>query len=187
MPTDPLDQLRLPVAPLEPRQGFTNDLRRRLISELAPLLPAYYQQEVTAMTVNTDLVAVAPTVTVALSCGDARGMIQWLTDVLEFRVGALHDDPGGGVGHAVLSWRTGNIFVSTRHGIWGTTGPTTICLAADDPAEVDRLYDKARAAGAEIVEELNDTDYGSHEFGVRDQVEGNFWVIGTYRPQAAEG
>ena len=43
---------------------------------------------------------------------------------------------------------------------------------------------RAKAAGAEIVRELSDTEYGSHDFGVRDP-EGHIWSFGTYRPQAA--
>ena len=37
------------------------------------------------------------------------------------------------------------------------------------------------AAGAEIVMDLHDTDYGSREYMVRDP-EGNLWSFGTYRP-----
>ncbi|MFE1170818.1 VOC family protein [Streptomyces sp. NPDC058773] len=44
----------------------------------------------------------------------------------------------------------------------------------------DELCARARAAGAEIIKELTDTDYGSREFGVRDP-EGNLWWFGTYR------
>lgn len=137
------------------------------------------------MTTETET-APAPTVTAALACDDAQGMIHWLADVLEFRVAALREEPGGEVAHSVLSWRTGNLYVSSRpSGAWGTTGPTIICLAADDPSEVGRLYEKARAAGTEIIQELHDTDWGSHEFGVRDPVEGNLWAVGTYRPPVA--
>jgi uncharacterized glyoxalase superfamily protein PhnB len=35
-------------------------------------------------------------------------------------------------------------------------------------------------AGVEVLQELHDTDYGSHEFGVRD-ADGNLWTVGTYR------
>lgn len=129
----------------------------------------------------------APTLTPGLACDDAHGLICWLVDLLEFQVAELHEEPGGGVAHAVLSWRTGNLFVSSRHpGLWGQVGPATICLAKDDPAEIDRLYQKALAANAEIVEELTDADYGSHQFGLRDP-EGNLWAIGTYRPPLAPG
>lgn len=126
----------------------------------------------------------APTLTPSLACDDAHGLIRWLVDLLEFQVAEPHEEPGGGVAHAVLSWRTGNLFISARHP--GRAGPSTICLAKDDPAEIDRLYQKALAANAEVVQELTDADYGSHEFGLRDP-EGNLWAIGTYRPSLAPG
>jgi RNA polymerase sigma-70 factor (ECF subfamily) len=47
MPADPLDQLRLPVAPLAPRALFAADLRRRLLAELAPVLPDRLQEDPT--------------------------------------------------------------------------------------------------------------------------------------------
>ena len=46
--------------------------------------------------------------------------------------------------------------------------------------DVDAHCARAQAAGAEIVETLADTDYGSREFSVRD-VEGNR-SFGTYNP-----
>jgi uncharacterized glyoxalase superfamily protein PhnB len=48
---------------------------------------------------------------------------------------------------------------------------------------VDAHYERARAAGAEIVRELKDTEYGSREYACRD-LEGNVWSFGTYRPTA---
>jgi uncharacterized glyoxalase superfamily protein PhnB len=36
------------------------------------------------------------------------------------------------------------------------------------------------AAGAEVLQPLHDTDYGSRDFAVRDP-EGNRWSFGTYR------
>jgi uncharacterized glyoxalase superfamily protein PhnB len=50
-------------------------------------------------------------------------------------------------------------------------------------ADVDAHHARAKAAGAEIVRELQDTDYGSREYSVRD-LEGHLWSFGTYRPQA---
>ncbi len=49
-------------------------------------------------------------------------------------------------------------------------------LVTDDP---DGLYARATAAGAEVIRELNDTDYGSRDFSVRDP-EGTIWSFGTY-------
>jgi uncharacterized glyoxalase superfamily protein PhnB len=123
----------------------------------------------------------APTITVALTCDDPHVLIRWLTDMFDFELAEIHETPDGGVAHARLSWRTGNIFLSSRHGVWGQSGPSILCLAADDATEIDRLYARAKAAGSDIIEDLNDSDYGSHQFGVRDP-EGNMWSVGTYRP-----
>ncbi|HUF02532.1 MAG TPA: VOC family protein [Gaiellaceae bacterium] len=49
-------------------------------------------------------------------------------------------------------------------------------------ADVDGHYERARSAGAEIVRELKDTDYGSRGYMARDS-EGNLWSFGTYRPE----
>jgi hypothetical protein len=48
--------------------------------------------------------------------------------------------------------------------------------------EVDAHYDRAKAAGAEIVVELRNTEYGSREYSARDP-EGHVWHFGTYLPE----
>ena len=54
-------------------------------------------------------------------------------------------------------------------------------MVVDDP---DELHRRASGAGAKIVRELEDMDYGSREFSARD-VEGNLWSFGTYDPNTA--
>lgn len=49
--------------------------------------------------------------------------------------------------------------------------------------EVDALHARAKAAGAHIVRELEDTDYGSRDFSAYDP-EGFLWHFGTYYPTA---
>ena len=70
---------------------------------------------------------------------------------------------------------------SVRPGSEPTRG--SIYVVVDEP---DSLFQRARAAGAEVVRELQDTDYGSREFGVLDP-EGNKWHFGTYQPFATDG
>src|SRR5699024_12752761 len=53
-------------------------------------------------------------------------------------------------------------------------------------ADSDAVYGRATAAGAEIVMEMHDTDYGDHGFSVRDP-EGNVWSVGQYRGQPMPG
>ena len=49
--------------------------------------------------------------------------------------------------------------------------------------DTDAHYERAKAAGAEILEEPHDKDYGSRDYTARD-LEGNVWVFGTYDPFA---
>jgi uncharacterized glyoxalase superfamily protein PhnB len=52
-------------------------------------------------------------------------------------------------------------------------------VAVDDP---DAHCEQARAAGAEIVQEITEQEYGSREYAARDP-EGHTWSFGTYRPK----
>jgi uncharacterized glyoxalase superfamily protein PhnB len=88
----------------------------------------------------------------------------------------------GTVHHAEL--RFGNGIV-----MFGSAGPKMsstrgnggdVYVVITDP---DEHCARARAAGAEIVREPFDTDYGSREYGARD-LEGNGWSFGTYQPFA---
>ena len=56
--------------------------------------------------------------------------------------------------------------------------PISIYITIEDP---DAHHAAARAAGATVVRELEDMDYGSREYSVRDP-EGNLWSFGTYDP-----
>jgi uncharacterized glyoxalase superfamily protein PhnB len=54
-------------------------------------------------------------------------------------------------------------------------------LAFSALAAAVRRCQRARAAGAEIIVEPHDTDYGSRDYAARDP-EGNVCSFGTYRP-----
>ena len=55
-----------------------------------------------------------------------------------------------------------------------------LCVRIEDP---DGHFQRASAAGAEILRELKDEDYGSRGYMAKDP-EGNVWYFGTYRPGA---
>ncbi len=55
------------------------------------------------------------------------------------------------------------------------------CLIVSD---ADGIYATAKAAGAEIVTDLAEMDYGGKAFSCRDP-EGHLWSIGTYDPWEA--
>ena len=124
----------------------------------------------------------APQVWPTLRANDARALIRFLVDVVGFEETIVHAD-GDVVHHAELSWPLGGgiMLGSARNDPddqWplqpGTCGSYVV---VDDP---EALFDRVRAGGAEITDELHDTDYGSRDFAIRDP-EGNRWSFGTYR------
>lgn len=51
---------------------------------------------------------------------------------------------------------------------------------------VDAHYERARSAGARIIEELNETAYGERQFGVLD-LEGHPWLFSTHAKDVSPG
>jgi uncharacterized glyoxalase superfamily protein PhnB len=115
-----------------------------------------------------------------LTYRDAHAAIDWLCATLGFERHAVHAGDDGTVLHAELRLGDGIVMLgSDRDDSPFRTGRTVVYAAVDD---VDALYERARAAGARILRELADTDYGSRDFAVEDP-EGNAWSFGTYRPE----
>ena len=131
-----------------------------------------------------------PTVWPAFRARDARGLIRFLVDAFGFEeTVAWGDQPDGSgevVVHAQLSWPLGGgvMLGSVRDdGAWTPSPGTAACYVVTD--QPDALFERAVAAGAEVLQPLHDTDYGSREFAVRDP-EGNRWSFGTYRGEPRE-
>jgi uncharacterized glyoxalase superfamily protein PhnB len=121
-----------------------------------------------------------PTVWATLLAVDAPGLIDYYVDTFGFVVAARYDD-GDTVAHAELLWPEGSgglMLGSHRPGsAWSREpGSAGIYVVTSDP---DALFERVAARGADVVRPLNDTGYGSREFGVRDP-EGNLWSFGTY-------
>jgi uncharacterized glyoxalase superfamily protein PhnB len=124
----------------------------------------------------------APTCWPTLRARDARGLIRFLVDAFGFQETAVYGD-GDVVQHAQLSWPEGGgvMLGSVREGgpgDWNVpAGSAGVYVVTADP---DALHARATSAGATLHRPLEDTDYGSREFAVRDP-EGNLWSFGTYR------
>jgi uncharacterized glyoxalase superfamily protein PhnB len=129
-------------------------------------------------------VAPAPQVWPTLRAADARAMIRFLVDVLGFEETVTYSD-GSTVHHAELAWPLGGGIMLGSAGQapddgWPLRpGSFGAYVVVEDP---DRLYQRVQAAGAQVTQELHDTDYGSRDFAIRDP-EGNRWSFGTYRGQ----
>ena len=123
-----------------------------------------------------------PTVFPTLSYDDAQAAIDFLTAAFGAERHAVYDDGKGTIVHAELRLGNGIVMLgSARPDASATRGKGGgIYVVVEEP---DAHCARARDAGAEIVRDLNDTDYGSREYGARDP-EGNAWSFGTYQPFA---
>ena len=120
---------------------------------------------------------------------DAPAAIEWLCNSFGFKKHVVYPGENGTISHAELTFGNGMIMlgsareegygklVSTPAKLNGATTQSAYIIVTD----ADALYERVRAAGAEIVRPLNTTHYGSREFSCRD-LEGHLWNFGTYDP-----
>ena len=118
---------------------------------------------------------------------DAPAAIDWLCDVLGFERRLVVPGENGTVPHAQLTLGNamimlGSAFDDPNAMVVPPTpdGKLTQCayIVVDD---IQAHYERAKAAGANIVVELTDQHYGGSLFGVRDP-EGQLWHVGSYDP-----
>ena len=124
-----------------------------------------------------------PQVWPAFRCRDARAEIRFLVDAFGFEERlVVPGDDGREVAHAELRWPNGggvmlgSVAAPGGQEIASPPGGASVYVVTDDP---DGLYERATKAGAVVVRELRDEDFGSRDFVVRDP-EGNIWSFGTY-------
>jgi uncharacterized glyoxalase superfamily protein PhnB len=121
----------------------------------------------------------------ALRYRDAHAAIDFLCDAFGFERHAVYEGDDGAVEHAQLAHGSGMVMLSTEtdedpRGFGKHAGNGWNYVVVED---ADAHYDRARAAGATIIRELEDQDYGSRDYSARDP-EGNIWSFGTYDPAA---
>lgn len=122
---------------------------------------------------------------------DAHAAIEWLCSVLGFSKHVVYDGPNGTVGHAELVLGNGMIMLgSEKDDEYGNGFKTPGELGAETRsayvvvADAEAVWERARAAGAAVVRPIQNTEYGSREFTLKDP-EGHSWSVGTYDPWKA--
>ena len=122
---------------------------------------------------------------------NAPAAIEWLCRVFGFEKHAVYAGPGNTIMHAELTLGGGMIMLGSvsdrapnRHmkvpadlGGAQTRGVSLIVKDADE------IYARAKASGAEIVEDIEEKPHGGRGFACLDP-EGHLWHIGTYDPWA---
>lgn len=127
-----------------------------------------------------------PNIFPAIRYADADAAIAFLKNAFGATEKAVHRGDDGVVHHAELALGAGLIMLGQHRQDAKAGGeapnplasPISLYVTVQDP---DAHHAAARAAGATIVRELEDMDYGSREYSARD-LEGNLWSFGTYDP-----
>lgn len=123
---------------------------------------------------------------------DAPAAIEWLCRAFGFEKHLVAPGEDGLINHAQLTFKNGMIMLgSVRDSEFdqlqktpravGGAGTQSPYIVVED---VDAHCAVARAAGAEIVMEPVDEDYGGRLYACRDP-EGHLWNFGTYDPWAS--
>jgi len=123
-----------------------------------------------------------PRITPYLHYENTAAALDWLAKAFGLKERLRLPGPDGGIAHAEMELEDGVVML-------GTPGPDyqspnkrsgevtqTLYVYVDD---VDAHYDRAKAAGAKIVEEPVDQFYGDRRYGA-DDPEGHRWFFATH-------
>jgi uncharacterized glyoxalase superfamily protein PhnB len=134
-----------------------------------------------------------PRIIPALRYRDAPKAIEWLCQAFGFEKHLVVPGKDGSVAHAELTLGKDMIMlgsvkdtefdklVALPSDIGGRC-TATLYVVVDDP---DAHHARAQSAGARVVRELTDQDYGGRDYSCLD-VEGHVWSFGTYDPLKAD-
>lgn len=130
------------------------------------------------------------TVIPALRYRNAPAAIDWLCRALGFEKQAVYPNKDGSIAHAQLTFGNGMVMVSSvventpyskllrQPQDIGNLETQAPCLIVTD---CDAVYRQAKAAGAKIVLDISDQEYGGRAFTFHDP-EGHLWNVGSYDP-----
>jgi uncharacterized glyoxalase superfamily protein PhnB len=121
---------------------------------------------------------------------NANSMIDWLCQVFAFEKHAVYPGPGDVVMHAQLTLGNGMIMIGS---VTNDTPSSKLIKQPDElngaetqspylvVSDIDAIYARAKRAGAKILMDLEEKDYGGKGFTCADP-EGHIWHVGTYDP-----
>jgi uncharacterized glyoxalase superfamily protein PhnB len=120
---------------------------------------------------------------------NAHAAIDWLCKAFGFEKHAVYEDDQGRIMHAQLTYGAGMIMLgdASREGFGEhmaqpdeIQGRETQC-ACVTVADCRAHYEHAKAAGAVIIDEYTEKEYGGAGYACRDP-EGHLWYFGSYDP-----
>lgn len=184
--TDPLDALRVPLAPADPDPAFARALRARV--ERALLVP---QEDPMPTTAVTDApTATLRTLTPYLAVVDARAAVDFYVAAFgAARRGEPIVMPDGRTGHAEVALGDSVLMLADEFPEMGLAAPATrggvsqsLLLEVADP---DGVVDRALAAGGVLERPVADSPHGRG--GVVLDPSGHRWMVSAAASQVRPG
>lgn len=112
---------------------------------------------------------------------DVAAAIAWLTKTFAFNEHYRYGEPGGPVSGAQM--HLGNAWIMVNRARAGSGSPAQLGAGTQSLTvfveDVDAHFRRAKAAGAKIVEELNETAYGERQYGAED-LDGHHWLFSRH-------
>ena len=139
---------------------------------------------------NSNAKTTLSTVIPALRYEDAPAAVEWLCEAFGFEKHLVVPGREGEILHAQLTFGNGMIMLGSasnegEFGKYVKPPRTTGGVGTQSPyvivADADAHYRRAVAAGARIVIDIKDEDYGGRGYSCLD-LEGHMWNFGTYDP-----
>lgn len=127
-----------------------------------------------------------------LASADVGRISDWAVSVLGLTESWRAVGESGQVEHAEVHWFSGRISVNVRRETDPPTGPSGLSLRVDDRAVVDSVYARAKAGGADIVQDLQESRV-AYGFTALDPDGNQWWVnaengfLDELRQQGREG
>jgi uncharacterized glyoxalase superfamily protein PhnB len=112
---------------------------------------------------------------------DVVEAIVWLTKTFGFSEHYRYGEPGGPVSGAQM--HLGNAWIMLKRAGPGSASPAQMGYGTQSLSvfldDVDAHFQKAKSAGAKIVEDLNETVYGERQYGAED-LAGHHWLFSRH-------
>lgn len=129
------------------------------------------------------------TIVPGMAYRNAPEAIEWLCRVFGFEKHAVYPGPDNTIMHAELTLGDGMIMLGSlsdneyrryakQPDEIGGAETRSVSLIVSD---ADAVYARVKAAGGEILFDIEDKPYGGRGFTCRD-LEGRIWNVGTYDP-----
>jgi uncharacterized glyoxalase superfamily protein PhnB len=112
---------------------------------------------------------------------DVADAIAWLTKTFGFKEHYRYGDPRGPISGAQL--HLGNAWIMVNRAQAGRGSPAQLGCGTQSLTifveDVDAHFQRAKAAGAKIVEDLHETVYGERQYGAED-LDGHHWLFSRH-------